>query len=541
MIQICSLVSVILLILFFVCVKNGENYNTLLNKLLLNNKNWDENVNKKNKLQEFCHSLRKYVDVLIGPMVIGATVYIMHAIVGWGLSQLHKKHGESENQINVDVSLTLQRDVDKRVLNLEKRISHLEHHCSLVSMESIITEDHFKEEYSHSKSALLQISMENIYQTNKLNGNIMLSTSDLHNPCSFSVEPLRIFEIDSSNYTRRPQQNSTKNTVRYTNKGTRQFDCMAVTLNDSNRDMKSIESTDIHQSINDSEILLSITDLEVTNTTVLNKSSNNCTGKPNYPENQSNQNQDDFLERFTVNKHKQKNNSKQIQKDANCRKTSLEKYCKPLPDEKLEYLVNGFLDSEQCTTLLQDESEQNSRIKVMASDKKEHDLLSNSQLSTKSSDTLIVDAICQVEIDVLSSDIEINKICNLSSDTKHENNAPVLENRNKHVNNIGAGNSKPDSDNSTGRGRTNQRRCISHYQKRYKEKYASNNPRLSCKEDSIEIKSSETHNKTGSLAKPSIETVLPERNGPNRKKQSIAANNNIKFISDGQHSKKNKK
>lgn len=537
MIRICTLVSVILLLLFFVCVKNGENYNTLLNKLLLNNKNWDENVNKKNKLQEFGHSLRKYVDVLIGPMVLGATIYIMHAIVSWGVSQLHKKHGESENQINVDVSLTLQRDVDKRVLNLEKRISHLEHHYSLVSTESILTEDHLKEEYSHSKSALLQISME------KLNSNIMQSTSDLHSPCSFSEEPLRIFEIDSSNYTLRPQQNSTKNTVRYTNKGTRQFDCIAVTLNDPSRDMKFIESTDIHKSINDSEILLSITDLEVTNTTVLNKSSNNCTGKTDYSENQSNQNQDDFLERFTVNKHKQNNNSKQIATaaDASCRKTSREKYCKPLPEEKLEYLVNDFLDSEQCTTLLQDESERNSRITVMASDKKEHNLLSNSQLNKKSSETLIVDAICQVEIDVLSSDIEINKICNLSSDTKHENNALVLEDRNKHLNNIGAGHSKPDSDNSTGRGRTNQRRCISHYQKRYKEKYASNNPKLSCKEDSIERKSSETHNKTGSLDKPSIETVMPERNGPNRRKQSIAANNNIKIISDGQHNKKNKK
>lgn len=508
MIRICTLVSVILLLLFVICVKNGENYNTLLNKLSLNNKNRDENVNKKNKLQEFGHSVRKYVDVLIGPMVLGATVYIMHAIVGWGVSQLHKKHGESENQINVDVSLTLQRDVDKRVLNLEKRISHLEHHYSLLSTESIITEDHLKEEYSHSKSALLQISMENIYQTNKLNSNIMQSTSDLHSPCSFSVEPLRIFEIDSSNYTLRPQQNSTKNRVRYTNKGTQQFDCIAVILNDSSRDMKSIDSTDIHKSINDSEILLSITDLEVTSTTVLNKSSNNCTGKPDYPENQSNKNQDDFLERFTVNKHKQKNNSKQIQKDASCRKTSREKYCKPLPDEKLE----------QCTTLLQDESEQNSRITVMASDKKEHDLLSNSQLSKRSSETVIVDDICQVEIDVVSSDIEINKICNLSSDTKHENNDLILEDRNKHLNNIGAGNSKPDSDNFTGRGRTNQRRCISHYQKRYKEKYASSNPRLSCKEDSIERKSTETHNKTGSHDTPSIETVMPERSGPNRKK-----------------------
>lgn len=537
MIRICTLVSVILLLLFFVSVKNGENYNTLLNKLLLNNKNWDENVNKKNKLQEFGHSLRKYVDVLIGPMVLGATVYIMHAIVGWGVSQLHKKHGESESQINVDVSLTLQRDVDKRVLNLEKRISHLEHHYSLVSTESILTEDHLKEEYSHSESALLQISME------KLNSNIMQSTSDLHSPCSFSVEPLRIFEIDSSNYTLRPQQNSTKNTVSYTNKGTRQFDCTAVILNDSGRDMKSIESTGIHKSINDSEILLSITDLEVTNTTVLNKFSNNCTGKPDYSKNQSNQNQDDFLEIFTVNKHKQKNNSKQIATaaDASCRKTSREKYCKPLPEEKLEYLVNGFLDSEQCTTLLKDESEQSSRITVMASDKKEHDLLSNSQLNKRSSETLIVDAICQVEIDVLSSDIEINKVCNLSSDTKHENNAPVLEDRNKHLNNIGEGNSKPDSDNSTRRGRTNQRRCISHYQKRYKEKYASNNPRLSCMEDSIERKSSETHIKTGFLDKPLIGTVMPERNGPIERKQSIAANNNVKVISNGQHNKKNKK
>lgn len=535
MIRTCTLISVILLLLFFVCVKNGENYNNLLNKLLLNNKNWDENVNKKSKLQEFGHSLRKYVDVLIGPMVLGATVYILHAIVGWGVSQLHKKHGESENQINVDVSLTLQRDVDKRVLNLEKRISHLEHHYSLVSTESIITEDHLKEEYSHSKSALLQISME------KLNSNIMQSTSDLHSPCSFSVEPLRIFEIDSSNYTLRPQKNSKKNTVRYTNKGTRQFDCIAVTLNDSSRDMKSTESTDIHKSINDSEILLSITDLEVTNTTVLNKSSNNCTGKPDYSENQSNQNQDDFLDRFTVNKHKQKNNSKQIQKNDSCRKTSREKYCKPLPDEKLEYLVNGFLDSEQRTTLLQDESEQNSRITVMASDKKEHDLLSKSQSSKRSSETLIVDAICQVEIDVVSSDIETNKFCNLFSDTKHENNTPVPEDRNRNLNDIGAGNSKPDSDNSTGRGRTNQRRCISHYQKRYKEKYASNNPMLSFKENSIERKSSETHSKTGFLDKPSIETVMPERNGPIEKKQSIAANNNVKVISKGQHNKKNKK
>lgn len=542
MIRICIFVSVTLSLLFVVFVISRENYNTLLKRLPLNNKNRDYIVNKKNNLQEFGHSLRKYLDVLIGPMVLGATAYIMHAIVSWGVSQLQKNHGESDNQINVDVSLKLQRDVDKRVLNLEERISHLEHHYSLLYTESTITEDHLKEESSDSKSAVLQISMENMYLTNKLNSYIMQSTSDLqlHSPCSFSAEPLRIYEIDPSNYTLRTQQNPTKNRVRYTNSATWQFDNIAVPLNDSNRDTKSIESKDVpvHRSINDSEILLSVTELEATDSTALNKSSNNCMGKPDDSENQSNQN--DVLEGLTDNKE---SNSKQIQKDElSCRRSSREKYCKTSPHDKFENLVNDFLDNEQCTTLLQDASENKSRITVMANANKEHDLLSNTQSGERSSDTLmIVDAICQVEIDVVSSDIEIDKICNLSTDTQHRKNAPVLEDRNKDLNDMDTVNSKPDSDNITERGRTNQRRCISHYQKRRKETYANNNPRIRCGEDSIGGKPSKTQNITESLDKPPIETAMSVRNGPNRKnKQSIAGNNNVRVVSERQHKQKSK-
>lgn len=535
------MVLVVLSLLFFVCVINGENYKTLLHILSLNKKNRDGIANKKNKLLEFGYSLRKYSDVLIGPIVLGTTAYIMHAIVYWSLSKLQKKHGESNNQMNnIDESLKLQCDVDKRVLNLEERISNLEQHYSLVSTESILTEYLSREKYSNSKSAILQMSMDNMYQTNKLNSYISQSTSDLHSPCSFSVEPLRIYEIEPSSY--RTLQNPAKNRVRYIDNDTWKFDSVAITNNDSNNDMKSIGSTDIHKSTDNSETLLSVTELEATDSIVLNKFSNHCKSKPDYSENQSNQN--DFLEEFTASR---KINSKHTQKDDHSRrKTSREKYCKTLPNKKLEYHVNSFLDSEQYKPFSQDASENKSKITVMANDNKEHDLLSSTQSGERSSDTtLIVDAICQVEIDVVSSDIEMDKICNFATDTKHVMNDSVLVDQNKRViNEIDAVNLKPDSNHSTGRGRTNQRRCISHYQQRRKERYANDNPRISCEKDSIGGKPSETQteNITGPLEKPSIETGIPDSNSQNStNKPSKAANNNVKVVSERQNKRKNKK